>query len=572
MVIEIDSRDRMLMDETTRCELDGVHVIDEACNTSTDHATSVDKDTEANINIARVSTLRASTLRQRNERGNTAMTAAECRHRHAKDNAMKRIASSERKKMAELRRVQKQVDTVKRVRNSFEFAVDTASCVLHQLKGIERLRRLNRMHRPSKRTSEHSCEHPCEPMCETSACTGVAYFFDVMLCHESLHAVPVPTVSTLLSSHGLVPPRYIYIPPQFDTPKNKVVYDTTESELIPTLTSGFFHTPNPSARSMTRYRDAVKIDHPDVRPLYDTEAGVLSGFPVNYPWRGFGVRDIPRQIANAVPPPLGELAVRTLMACISGQDLNAVTHAKGPGVYAATDDLDGAGWIVVDLFCGAGGFTLGTKRAFRNPEDLVTIGFDAWDAAVTTHRLADAVNASNESCGGSFCFHGDVSDFNTVLRVVRKFQRLCPNRRLLVVGGPPCQDFSTVGRREHGVRANMLAVTALIARLSHADAVLVENVKALATKTTAPVFQAFCNIMTKHRRHDVRAAAALAGITDSELGRRVDFGHAFDVAPAFGRASTVGLPTKRVRVFFGCAPTSSPGIDGMYYSHDDVAS
>ena len=55
----------------------------------------------------------------------------------------------------------------------------------------------------------------------------------------------------------------------------------------------------------------VAPDGTELPRLTHAEAGALQGFPVDHPWAG---RDIPQQIGNAVPPPLAEHLIKSLLA------------------------------------------------------------------------------------------------------------------------------------------------------------------------------------------------------------------------------------------------------------------
>jgi DNA (cytosine-5)-methyltransferase 1 len=111
---------------------------------------------------------------------------------------------------------------------------------------------------------------------------------------------------------------------------------------------------------------------------------------------------------------------------------------------------------VLDLFCGAGGLSLGFKRAgFRI---LAALDNDA--AAVETHRS----NLGSEA-------HAISIDLNTEL----------PKARVLI-GGPPCQGFSSAGMRRPGdPRNGLVAVfSSLIVRL-RPEAFVFENVEGFLT-------------------------------------------------------------------------------------------
>jgi DNA (cytosine-5)-methyltransferase 1 len=90
---------------------------------------------------------------------------------------------------------------------------------------------------------------------------------------------------------------------------------------------------------------------------------------------------------------------------------------------------------VVDLFAGCGGLALG----FQAPDYEVVAAFDNWDAAIEVYRA----NLPHP------IFKQDLSEVASSAQEVRKFN---PN---IIVGGPPCQDFSHAGKRSEGDRANL---------------------------------------------------------------------------------------------------------------------
>lgn len=79
----------------------------------------------------------------------------------------------------------------------------------------------------------------------------------------------------------------------------------------------------------------------------------------------------------------------------------------------------------VDLFCGCGGMTLGFERAGFD----VVAGFDNWKAAI---RVYDA----------NFQHPVIEQDLMNVGEAVAKISEYRPD---MIIGGPPCQDFSTAG-------------------------------------------------------------------------------------------------------------------------------
>ena len=90
----------------------------------------------------------------------------------------------------------------------------------------------------------------------------------------------------------------------------------------------------------------------------------------------------------------------------------------------------------IDLFCGAGGMTLGFQRAGHD----VVAAFDNWDAA----RIVYEKNFDHPF------ITSDLSDINHVLEFLED------SKAELIFGGPPCQDFSSAGKRDEGLgRANL---------------------------------------------------------------------------------------------------------------------
>lgn len=90
---------------------------------------------------------------------------------------------------------------------------------------------------------------------------------------------------------------------------------------------------------------------------------------------------------------------------------------------------------VVDLFCGCGGLSLGFELAGF---DIVS-AFDGWPSAVTCY---------------SANFNHDAQQLNLgdVDNAVNQIQQYAPT---IIIGGPPCQEFSNAGRRQEGDRADL---------------------------------------------------------------------------------------------------------------------
>ncbi len=82
---------------------------------------------------------------------------------------------------------------------------------------------------------------------------------------------------------------------------------------------------------------------------------------------------------------------------------------------------------VVDLFCGCGGLSLGFEKAGMD----VVAAFDNWVDALSVYRN----NFSHPA------IRADLMDVDASVTAIRPF---APD---MIIGGPPCQDFSSAGKR-----------------------------------------------------------------------------------------------------------------------------
>ncbi|TAY24457.1 DNA cytosine methyltransferase [Rhizobium ruizarguesonis] len=111
---------------------------------------------------------------------------------------------------------------------------------------------------------------------------------------------------------------------------------------------------------------------------------------------------------------------------------------------------------VVELFCGAGGMSLGLKRAgFK-----IVAAYDSMTDAVETYRanLGDHVHQR------------DLSD---LLSIIPEIVDLKPD---LIAGGPPCQDFSVAGQRVEGKNARLTLAYAITITATRPEWFIMENV------------------------------------------------------------------------------------------------
>ena len=110
----------------------------------------------------------------------------------------------------------------------------------------------------------------------------------------------------------------------------------------------------------------------------------------------------------------------------------------------------------VDLFCGCGGLSLGFQKVGFN----IIGAFDSWDSAIECY--SHNFNHKAE--------YLDLSKKNISLKAIR------PLNPEVIIGGPPCQDFSSAGGREEGERAVLTISFAKIVKSIHPQYFVMENV------------------------------------------------------------------------------------------------
>ena len=112
---------------------------------------------------------------------------------------------------------------------------------------------------------------------------------------------------------------------------------------------------------------------------------------------------------------------------------------------------------VVDLFCGCGGLSLG----FQNAGFDVVAAFDKWEAALNVYRA-------------NFNHPAEDMDLSNVQACSIAIDLLKPD---MIIGGPPCQDFSSAGKRdEEGGRGDLTVHYAEIIRNVRPKWFVMENV------------------------------------------------------------------------------------------------
>lgn len=121
---------------------------------------------------------------------------------------------------------------------------------------------------------------------------------------------------------------------------------------------------------------------------------------------------------------------------------------------------------VIDLFSGCGGLALGFQLAGFD----VLAGFDSWKCAVETYT-ANLGHPATQL---------DLSDVDATIAALEQFESNDAPFPA-IVGGPPCQDFSSAGSRVEGARADLTEKFAAVVARFNPPFFVMENVARAAT-------------------------------------------------------------------------------------------
>ncbi len=111
---------------------------------------------------------------------------------------------------------------------------------------------------------------------------------------------------------------------------------------------------------------------------------------------------------------------------------------------------------VVDLFAGAGGLSMGFELAGFE----VVAAYDWWQPAVECYRAN---------------FKHPIHEWD-LQNVELALEHIVSYKPQLIVGGPPCQDFSSAGKRREGANASLTEAFAEIAVGCNPAVIVMENV------------------------------------------------------------------------------------------------
>jgi DNA (cytosine-5)-methyltransferase 1 len=198
------------------------------------------------------------------------------------------------------------------------------------------------------------------------------------------------------------------------------------------------------------------------RVISHREAARLQSFPDTFVFHG-NRSAVSQQIGNAVPPLLAYQIAKTFPC---------------QGMF-------------IDLFCGAGGLALGFKWAGWQP----IVANDTQASFLETYRS----NVHNATILGDI---RDTQVFDTIIASAYQARERHPDLPLFVLGGPPCQGFSTAGNRrtmEDDRNWLFAEFKAMLAAIAPAGFVF-ENVPGLLNMDGGRVFQ--------HIRSELQATTA----------------------------------------------------------------
>ena len=122
---------------------------------------------------------------------------------------------------------------------------------------------------------------------------------------------------------------------------------------------------------------------------------------------------------------------------------------------------------IIDLFAGCGGMSLG----FQNAGFEVCAAFDNWQPAIETYKR----NFKHP------IYEVDLSN-------IEDYSFFCDLQPDIIIGGPPCQDYSSAGKRDENLgRANLtLSYAQLISKVKPKYFVM-ENVERILKSNTLPL-------------------------------------------------------------------------------------
>ncbi len=200
----------------------------------------------------------------------------------------------------------------------------------------------------------------------------------------------------------------------------------------------------------------------------------------------------------------------------------------------------------IDLFAGCGGLSLGLHQAGWQGFFAVEKSPDAF--ATLKHNLIDKKNHFDWP---AWLGEPKNHDINVLLRKHKRELEMLRGKVDLVAGGPPCQGFSTAGRRDpNDVRNTLVNSYVRFIKLVQPKFIFFENVRGFT--------MAFHDNREKSLRYSEIVVKALQRLGYEVHGELINFGE-------------FGLPQKRTRfILVGAQEKSLPNakemVDGFFTS------
>ncbi len=225
----------------------------------------------------------------------------------------------------------------------------------------------------------------------------------------------------------------------------------------------------------------LHYDFEQHRTISQREAARLQSFPDSFKFVGSKI-SINKQIGNAVPPLLS---------------FQLATEFVEVGSY-------------VDLFSGAGGLSLGFHWA-------------GWRQVVANDIEKSFLETYTLNLGGTVVL-GDIAHAPVFNELLEKAKDVSRNGPFIILGGPPCQGFSTAGKRRSmdDNRNHLFKQYAQFLSILNADGFIFENVPGLLNMNQGSVF------------HEIRKTLEDCG---------------YSLKTWILRAEEFGVPQRRTRIF-----------------------
>jgi len=204
---------------------------------------------------------------------------------------------------------------------------------------------------------------------------------------------------------------------------------------------------------------------------------------------------------------------------------------------------------IIDLFCGIGGLSLGFEQAGFE----VVSAVDMWEDAVKTY------NHNREQKVAQVI---SVEDYNDLVlpTVLERHGHING-----IIGGPPCQGFSTVGRRVIDDPRNKMYLEFYKAvKMAKPDFFVIENVKGMLTLNKGAFVK---DLLARFGKEGVDGEKGLGYTISYQLVNAADYG----VPQNRYRVFYVGIKNKKF-IFpepFGYQLTAKDGISDLLHSTNE---